>query len=193
MAFGTRPTVIRGDQEGPQRLGRGSGILSAKRGGQSPRGGALQRGGLRGADDGRNLDEVPKRHRAGAKARLILLALSARLKSCPDKKQDGGWKDAMADGLALWSPPHRAKDARWMGHPKFGPSWVGDAGGVMILRAGASLAKTLLTYHSCAFLHRDQLIGLQSLQRFACAGWPNDFDVRSGGRAKAEVQPPIAD
>ena len=119
MAFGTRPTVIRGDQEGPQRLGRGSGILSAKRGGQSPRGGALQRGGLRGADDGRNLDEVPKRHRAGAKARLILLALSARLKSCPDKKQDGGWKDPMADGLALWSPPHRAKDARWMGHPKF--------------------------------------------------------------------------
>ena len=41
--------------------------------------------GLTGCGKRPDLDDVPKRDRAGAKAPLILLALSARLKSCPFK------------------------------------------------------------------------------------------------------------
>jgi hypothetical protein len=33
------------------------------------------------------------------------------------KQQGGRRKDPKADGWLLWSPTHRTKDARWMGHP----------------------------------------------------------------------------
>jgi len=40
-----------------------------------------------------------------------------------DKKHDGEWKGPKADGLLSWYPTHRAKGARWMGHPPFALSW----------------------------------------------------------------------
>jgi len=36
----------------------------------------------------------------------------------PAKKPDASWKSPRADGLPLRSPTHRAKSARWMGHPR---------------------------------------------------------------------------
>ncbi len=77
-----------------------------------------------------------EKHTAGAKAGSAFQTFAARLKSCPDtypgstrvfprlvgscprKKLHGRWRDPMAGGWDLWSPTHRAKDARWMGRPR---------------------------------------------------------------------------
>ncbi len=43
------------------------------------------------------------------------------VKSCPRKKQECTFDKTRCCGGVLRSPTHRAKDARWMGHPKFHP------------------------------------------------------------------------
>jgi hypothetical protein len=66
-------------------------------------------GAEQAAEKGLISSDVPKRDGAGAEARLVLLALSARLKSCPKKKQGCTFSRKGLRHPVLRTPTHRTK------------------------------------------------------------------------------------